>query len=300
MNGMSATLTRTAAPVVDHGPGCDSLADFEPHRGTLHRLAYRLLGDRAAAEDAVQETWLRWHGAAREEIASPRAWLITACTRLCLDELRSARARRETYVGPWLPEPLVEPAAPPDPVERHEDLSIAFLLLLDRLKPVERAAFVLRQVFDLDYEAIGRAVGKSALACRQLVSRAGRRIEAEPPLTQPALETTRDFVAALAAGDQAGLMRLLAGDAVLLSDGGGKAIAALNPILGADRIARFLLGIGRKFQDRPSVEAARVNGGPGLIFRRAGALHSVFAFAVAGDRIARVYVIRNPDKLRFC
>lgn len=291
MDGMSATLTRESPATAADG--------FEPHRATLQRLAYRMLGDRAAAEDAVQETYLRWHQTARAEIDSPRAWLITACTRLCLDELRSARARRETYVGPWLPEPLVEPAAPPDPVERHEDLSIAFLLLLDRLKPVERAAWVLRQVFDLDYEEIGRAVGKSAIACRQLVSRAGRRIEAEPPLQQPELTATRDFVAALASGDQAGLIRLLTKDAVLLSDGGGKAIAALNPIEGADRVARFLFGIQRKFHDRLSIEPARVNGGPGLVFRRDGALHSVFAFAVADGRIARVYVIRNPDKLRF-
>jgi len=297
MDGMSATLIREPPPPPQ---AADSAGGFEPHRPALLRLAYRLLADRAAAEDMVQETWLRWHQTNRAGIESPRAWLVTACTRLCLDELRSARARRETYVGPWLPEPLVEPAAPPDPVERHEDLSIAFLLLLDRLKPVERAAFVLRRVFELDYEAIGRAVGKSALACRQLVSRAGRRIEAEPPLGQPEPELTRDFVAALAAGDQAGLMRLLAGDAVLLSDGGGKAIAALNPILGPDHIARFLLGIRRKFNADVQIEAARVNGGPGLILRRAGGIHSVFGFAAEAGRIARLYVIRNPDKLRFC
>lgn len=296
MDGMSATLTRESGP-----PASGAATDgFEPHRPLLFRLAYRMLADRAAAEDMVQETWLRWYQAERAGIGSPRAWLITACTRLCLDELRSARARRETYVGPWLPEPLVEPAAPPDPVERHEDLSIAFLLLLDRLKPVERAAFVLRRVFELDYEEIGRALGRTAVACRQLVSRAARRLAGEPPVAQPELSLTADFVAALAAGDQAGLMRLLAGDAVLLSDGGGKAIAALNPIEGADRVARFLLGIRRKFHPRLAIEPARVNGGPGLILRREAEMHSVFAFGMAEGRIARLYVIRNPDKLRFC
>ncbi|WP_162914750.1 sigma-70 family RNA polymerase sigma factor, partial [Desertibaculum subflavum] len=153
---------------------------FEPNRAALRGLAYRMLGDVAAAEDAVQDTYLRWHNADRAGVAVPRAWLLTACARLCIDELRSARARRESYVGPWLPEPLIEPEAPHDPVEREESLSIAYLLLLDRLKPVERAAYVLREVFELGYDEIAPMLGKTAVACRQIVSRAAKRLAGAP------------------------------------------------------------------------------------------------------------------------
>ena len=270
---------------------------FEPHRRTLRGLAYRMLGDLAAAEDAVQETYLRWHQTDRAAIAVPRAWLLTACARICIDELRSARARRETYVGPWLPEPLLEPVEHLDPVERTESLSIAFLLLLDRLKPVDRAAWVLREVFELGYEEIARALGKSAEACRQIVSRAARRL-AEAGLPQrPDSPATAAFAAALASGDMAGLVQLLSEDAVLLSDGGGKVVSARNPIHGAERIARLLLGVRRRIGPSMRLEPAMVNGGPGFVMYREGAVHSVLAFVADGARLTAVHIVRNPDKL---
>lgn len=273
---------------------------FEPNRAALRGLAYRMLGDVAAAEDAVQETYLRWHQADRARIEVPRAWLLTACGRLCIDELRSARARRESYVGPWLPEPLIAPEAPHDPVERDENLSIAYLLLLDRLKPVERAAYVLREVFELGYEEIAPMLGKTAVACRQIVSRASRRLAAAPEAgARPADRALAGaFAAALRAGDMAGLMRLLAGDAVLLSDGGGKAIAARNPILGADRVVRFLLGVRRKNYTQARLEQVTVNGGPGFVLRLGDHVSGLYAFAARAGRITAVYVVRNPDKLR--
>jgi RNA polymerase sigma-70 factor (ECF subfamily) len=278
-------------------PGSTSGRAFEPHRKALHGLAYRMLGDVAAAEDAVQETYLRWHQAQRQDVAEPRAWLLTACARLCIDELRSARARRESYVGPWLPEPLVEPDVPADPVERAESISIAFLLLLESLQPVERAAYVLREVFELGYDEIGRALGKSVEACRQIVSRAARRIAAAERPVRPDAKLTAGFAAALAKGDMAGLVRLLAGEAVLTSDGGGKVISARRPIRGAERIARLLLGIRRKAGEALRIVPATVNGAPGCVLRRGHAVHSVLGFAAADGRIAAVYVMRNPDKL---
>lgn len=273
---------------------------FEPNRVALRGLAYRMLGDVAAAEDAVQETYLRWHQADRAVVAVPRAWLLTACARLCIDELRSARARRESYVGPWLPEPLIEPEAPHDPVERDESISIAYLLLLDRLKPVERAAYVLREVFELGYDEIAPMLGKTAVACRQIVSRAAKRLADAPEAgARPADRALAGaFAAALRAGDMAGLMRLLAGDAVLLSDGGGKAIAARNPILGADRVVRFLLGVRRKNYLQARLEPVTVNGAPGFALYVAGRLSGLYAFAARAGRIAAVYVVRNPEKLR--
>lgn len=273
---------------------------FEPNRAALHGLAYRMLGDVAAAEDAVQETYLRWHQADRARVAVPRAWLLTACARICIDELRSARARRESYVGPWLPEPLIAPEAPRDPVERDESLSIAYLLLLDRLKPVERAAYVLREVFELGYDEIAPMLGKKAVACRQIVSRAAKRLAAAPEAgaRAPDRKLAQAFADALRAGDMAGLMRLLAGDAVLLSDGGGKTIAARNPILGADRVVRFLLGLRRKNYMQARLQAVTVNGGPGFALRIGEQVSAIYAFAAREGRITAVYVVRNPDKIK--
>jgi RNA polymerase sigma-70 factor (ECF subfamily) len=270
---------------------------FEPHREALRGLAYRMLGDVAAADDAVQETYLRWHHAERQDVAEPRAWLLTACARLCIDELRSARVRRETYVGPWLPEPLVEPDVPVDPVERAESISIAFLLLLERLQPVERAAYVLREVFDLGYDEIGRALGKTVAACRQIVSRAARRIAAAEHPARPDAKLTAAFAEALAKGDMAGLVRLLAGEAVLMSDGGGKVVSARRAIHGAERVARLLLGSRRKAGPELHIVPATVNGTAGLVLARNSIVHSVLGFGAMDGRIAAVYVVRNPDKL---
>lgn len=301
MDGLVTIATERVSPESPpRGEAPPPARDFEPNRAALRGLAYRMLGDLAAAEDAVQETYLRWHQADRAAIDVPRAWLLTTCARLCIDELRSARARRESYVGPWLPEPLIEPEAPRDPVERDESLSIAFLLLLDRLKPVERAAYVLREVFELGYDEIAPMLGKTAVACRQIVSRAARRLAGAPEAGSKAPDhaLAGAFADALRAGDMAGLMRLLAGDAVLLSDGGGKAIAARNPILGADRVVRFLLGIRRKNYTQARIEPLEVNGGPGFALRIDGQLSALYAFAARDGRITAVYVVRNPDKLR--
>lgn len=271
---------------------------FEPHRAALIGLAYRILGDLAAAEDAVQETYLRWHKTDRAAVLDPRAWLLTACARLCIDELRSARARRERYVGFWLPEPLIAPAVPDDPVERDESLSIAYILLLERLKPVDRAAYVLREVFDLGYDEIASMLGKTPVACRQIVSRASRQLAgAVEATTQPNCSLANAFASALRAGDMAALLKVLAVDAVLLADGGGRVLAALNPILGADRIARFLLGLCRKTYMTARLEPVEVNGGPGFVVRVGRRVSALYGFAAREGCIAAVYMVRNPDKL---
>jgi len=288
---VAATIDRhKSAPASDAGA-------FEQHRPALLGLAYRLLGEVAAAEDAVQETWIRWHRTDRSSIGRPRAWLLSVCARLCIDELRSARARRESYVGPWLPEPLWEPDQPTDPVERSEQVSIAFLLLLQELRPADRAAYVLREVFGIGYEEIAGSLGKTAAACRQMVSRATRRIGATALPARADRAVTGRFAAALAQGDTVALTRMLTEDAVLLSDGGGKAVSALNPIHGADRIARFFLGIARKRRGALEMRPAILNAAPAFILRHEGRLFGTIGFAARGGRICAVYVTRNPDKL---
>jgi RNA polymerase sigma-70 factor (ECF subfamily) len=264
-------------------------------------VAYRMLGSVADAEDVVQEALLRL---ARQEPApaEPAAWLTTVTTRLAIDHLRLARVRRETYVGPWLPDPLVDDATAT--VERAESLSQAFLVLLERLTPVERAAFLLRDVFEYDYAAIADIVGKSEANARQLVTRARRRIadgrprfDADAAHRQALLER---FLAAAEEGDLRGLESLLADDAVLYSDGGGKVSAARRPIHGADRIARFMAGVARLRRKRGpyAAELVRVNGQPGRVARGPdGTVWDVLSVDVAGGRIVAVRIVRNPEKL---
>ena len=281
---------------------------FERERTRLRGLAYRMLGSVADAEDVVQDAWLRWSRIEPETIAEPRAWLVKVTTRLCIDRLRAAKARREAYVGPWLPEPLIEaedPAASPAAgLERADDLTVAFLLALERLSPLERAVFVLHDVFSTDYAEIGAMLGKSEAACRQLASRARGHIEAARPRYRieaaQAQRLAAEFLAAIRSDDAARLGEMLAEEAVLVSDGGGKALAALRPILGRDAVARFLIGVARKLADRGAMETRvmRVNGQPGLIVRGVNGLTS---FAVEPDgegRIAAIYVVRNPEKLK--
>jgi RNA polymerase sigma-70 factor (ECF subfamily) len=238
----------------------DPAGSFEPHRRRLLGLAYRMLGSIAEAEDAVQETYLRWHAADRASVSDARAFLMTTTTRICLDLLRSARARREAYVGPWLPEPVTDTSAlaPDAHTELAEDLSIALLLTLDRLSPLERAAFLLHDVFECPFAEVARALGRSEAACRQLASRARAHVRgAQPRVAAPApgssdgtatthAQLISAFVHATTSGDLEGLMRLLARDARLVSDGGGKVPAALNVIEGGERTARFLVGTVRK------------------------------------------------------
>lgn len=276
-------------------------------RVRMWAIAYRLLGSVADADDAVQSVWLRWLESAPSDVASPTAWLITAVTRLCIDELRSARRRRVRYVGPWLPEPLVEGAhpLPPDLFERDESLSLAHLVLLERLGPVERAALVLHDALDWSHGEIARALGKSEAACRQILTRGRRRLSVAP-VAVPArnahtIELGRRFVKALGRGDIPTLMETLDAAAVLLSDSGGRVVAALKPIHGPDRICRLVSGLIAKRLDPLTVKEVTVNGAAGLWLEyRDGRPYGVFGlgFSEDGQRVTAIYVMMNPDKMR--
>ena len=291
----------------------DPSASFEPHRRRLLGLAYRMLGSMAEAEDAVQEAYLRWHDADRSSVEDTRAFLMTTTTRICLDVLKSARVRREEYVGPWLPDPVTDTAslAPDAQTELAEDLSVALLLTLDRLSPLERAAFLLHDVFDYSFTQVARALGRNEAACRQLASRARTRVrEARPGGVTPPRSASSSidpkhsqilsaFITASRSGDVDTLTRLLARDAKLVTDGGGKVPAALNVIEGADRVAAFLTGAVRKgFTDDMTLQFETINGLPGLIISRPGGLVQTSAFEFEGDVVKAIYVVRNPDKLR--
>jgi RNA polymerase sigma-70 factor (ECF subfamily) len=280
------------------------LTVFEAQRPRLRRLAYRMLGSLSDAEDVTQEAWLRWRGADRGDIQDPVAWLVRVATRLCLDRLRAERHRREAYVGPWLPEPLVE--TPEDPVERAETISVAFLLALQRLSPLERAVFLLRDVFDQDYAAIARTLDRDEAACRQLASRARAHLKAARPRFAPQPEVADRLVAAFleaaAANDPSALSALLAADCVLISDGGGKRSAALRPMIGRDDVLALLQGLARRRGWPPpgaSVRMARINGLSGLLLHDEEGW-TTLAFEPDEDAasIAAIYIVRNPDKLR--
>jgi len=288
-------------------------ASFEPYRRRLLGLAYRMLGSMADAEDAVQETYLRWHAADREKVWDPRAFLMTTTTRICLDILTSARVRREEYVGPWLPEPVVDTAelAPDTHTELAEDLSIALLLALDRLSPLERAAFLLHDVFDFSFTEVATTLERSVAACRQLATRARAHVRelrprgtTEPPARSGEIDAKHAqlmsaFVAASRSGDLDSLTQLLAGDVRCVTDGGGKAAAALNVLNGADHVARFLIGAARKgWRDDFRLRFATINGLPGVIVDAPEGPVQTAAFEIEGDIIRALYVVRNPDKLR--
>jgi RNA polymerase sigma-70 factor (ECF subfamily) len=267
-------------------------------------VAYRMLGTVAEAEDVAQEALLRL-ARAREPVEEPAAWITTVATRLSIDVLRLARVRRETYVGPWLPEPLVEDATagPAARAELADSLSQAFLVVLERLTPLERAAFLLREVFDYEYAEIAAALDRSEASCRQLVARARKHLHAERPRFD-ADEARRDdllahFLAAAEDGDVEALEELLARDAVLYADGGGKVAAARHPLFGGARIARVVARIVRKQRRQALVlERVRVNGQPGRILRRPGGeVWDVLSIDVRDGRIQAVRIVRNPDKL---
>lgn len=280
---------------------CGDIEAFEAARPRLKRLAYRMLGSVAEAEDAVQDAWLRW-ARADGEVDDPLAWLVRATSRLCLDRLRSAKIRREAYRGPWLPEPLIEELSE-DPVERAEDVSVAFLLALERLSPLERAVFLLHDVFDADYEAVAETLGRNAAAVRQLASRARAHVQAaRPRFTVDQADAARlaaAFMAAAAEGDLERLKAVLAQDAVMVTDGGGKRSAALRPLIGRDDVIALMTGLAwRNGAGWPvSFRAVRINGYPGVILEREDGPMTV-AFQPDGQgRIAGVYMVRNPDKL---
>lgn len=279
-------------------------AEFESLRGRLFGIAYRMLGSKAEAEDIVQEAYVRWHQADRAAIRTPEAWLVTATTRLAIDRLRSLQTERDAYTGPWLPEPLMSDGPPPP--DRHldlaSDLSIAFLVLLERLAPEERAAFLLHDVFDSGYSDIAGLLGKSEAATRQIVHRARERVRRDHKRFQVS-ETAKAgllkrFIAASEATDEAMLMELFAPEATWTADGGGRTAAAPRPIVGAARIAKLVVGLQRRFYDnRATMHLAEINGETGLIVRIDGRIAATISIATDGDRIQAVYAVVNPDKL---
>jgi RNA polymerase sigma-70 factor (ECF subfamily) len=278
--------------------------DFERHRSLLFSIAYRMLGSVAEAEDVVQEAYLRWREVAEAEVRSPRSYLSAVVTRLSIDRLRSARARREEYVGPWLPEPLISDREGELAVqdELDESLSMAFLVLLESLNPVERAVFLLREVFDYGYEEISSIVGRSEASCRQIARRARQSVAARRPRFERSLEKqkrlTERFVEACMSGDMEGLLELLSEDVTLWSDGGGKVAASPYPIYGAERVARFLVGVLRTVPPGFFAHPARINVGPGAVGYVDDHPTGVVALDVAEGRIRGVRIVVNPDKLR--
>jgi RNA polymerase sigma-70 factor (ECF subfamily) len=278
---------------------------FEPQRPYLLGLAYRMTGSWSDAEDVVQDAWLRWQAVAQDEVESPRAFLSQTVTRLCLDLFKSARARREEYVGTWLPEPL--PTAWDDGDHGTDalshDLSMAFMLTLERLSRLERAAFLLSDVFDLPFRDIAQTLHRSEAACRQLAARARKRVREERPRyrvdEQEGLRIAEAFLRASRDGHVEQLRTLLAEDAVLETDGGGKKIATLRPILGADKIVRFFAGIAVK--EGGSIHEARVtqlNDMPAIVLKEADGLPRTISLDIQQDKIVAIYIVRNPDKLR--
>ena len=281
---------------------------FEAHRDLMFAVAYRMLGSIADAEDAVQDAWLRWSAEPRGDVASPRAYLSRVIANTALNRLRSARARREAYVGPWLPEPLLTDAGP-DATERAElaeSVSLAMLVVLESLTPDERAVFVLREVFGFSYAEIGAALGRSGAAVRQLAHRAREHVQARRPRFEvdwaQQREVTGRFLAAAAGGDIGGLVSVLAPDVTLLTDGGGKARAALRPITGAAKVARFFAAIatrpymGVQVADM-SVADAEINGTPGTLITAGGRPIAALTFVVSGGRVTAIQLVSNPDKL---
>ena len=293
-----------------------SLHEVMSERRQLLNLAYRLLGSLAEAEDAVQETYARWYAMSRPEqdaIETPGAWLTTVATRICLDLLRSARARRERYVGEWIPEPLPEPgewtstgtgSLPADPADRvtlDESVSMAFLVVLDAMTPAERVAFVLHDVFGYPFPEVARITGRSPAACRQLATSARRRVQAAPtPTAREAQQASvvRDFKRAWEAQDIKALVGLLDPDATVVADGGGLVAAALHPIEGREEIGAYLSRLSHLRPAEMTMLERTVNGQPGLVMLQDGVTVTVFAFGITEGRITRIWAIRNPEKLR--
>jgi RNA polymerase sigma-70 factor (ECF subfamily) len=299
------------------GAPTDPAASFEPHRRRLLGLAYRMLGSMSDAEDAVQEAYLRWHAADRNTVLDARGFLITTTTRICLDVLTSARVRHEGYAGPWLPEPVVDTAAltPESSTELAEDLSVALLLILDRLSPLERAAFLLHDVFEFSFREVAAALDRNVAACRQLAARARAHVRAGRPrgtaspgrvssqVEAKHVQLLSAFAGATRSGDLQALIRLLASDVRVVTDGGGKVRAAADVIDGADRVATFLVDVtrprpGQWWRPDFTIRFAMINGLPGIIVDSPEGPVQTSAFEIDGDVIRALYVVRNPDKLR--
>jgi RNA polymerase sigma-70 factor (TIGR02957 family) len=276
---------------------------FARLRPRLQGIAYRMLASVAEAEEVVQDAWLRWHDAQADPPDNGEAWLVTVTTRLAIDRLRATKVAREHYTGQWLPEPMLTEAAdsPQDLLERADDLSVAFLMLLERLSPEARAAFLLREVFDVDYAEVARMVGKAEPACRQLVSRAKKQLADERPRYRVTPDTHHrlltQFAQAMTQGDFGALRSMLGEEAELIGDGGGKVLAFPKPLLGGQRIAQLFYAAHRKLHDRQRLQLVRLNGEWGLLRFIDGTLESAQTFETDGERILRIRVQRNPDKL---
>ena len=307
-------MTTQSGPGGDRlGPGLSAIMS---ERRQLINLAYRLLGSLADAEDVVQETYARWYAMSQEQqeaIESPGGWLTTVASRICLDMLRSARARRESYVGEWIPEPLPDRTEwingrsggttvdPADRVTLDESISTAFLVVLDSMTPAERVAFILHDVFRYSFAEVAEIVGRTPAACRQLASSARRRIEAsQAPATPTAQQAgiVRAFKAAWEAQDIEALIGILDPAATMIADGGGLVAAALRPIEGGGQIARYLVDLAGRAPDNVTILERTVNGQPGLVAQLDGVTATVFAFDLADDRIKHIWAVRNPEKLR--
>ena len=284
-------------------PTAASAAAFTALRPRLFSIAYRMLGTRADADDVVQDAWLRWDAADRQALQSSEAWLVTVTTRLAIDRLRSRRTEREAYIGWWLPEPLVELDQPtPESIaELSSDVSMALMWVLERLAPEERAAFLLRQVFDHDYPDIASMLGKSEAACRQLVHRASERVQLDKPRFTVAPGEHRDllgkFVRAAHSADRAAMKALLSEQVQFVADGGGKVNSFLHVVQGAGRVSGLYWWIENQFPQQVVYREVRINGAPGLLRYVEGKLESAQSFVIDGGRIAAVFVVRNPDKL---
>ena len=278
-------------------------ATFTALRPRLHGIAYRMLGVVAESEDVVQDVWLSWHAADHAQIDNSEAWLVATTTRRAIDRLRSAKTRREDYVGIWLPEPILtdQGASPEEVQELADDVSVAFLLVLERLTPEARAAFLLREVFDTDYPDIARTLGKTEASCRQLVHRAKEQLRDERPRARPACEDHQDlmrrFAAAMTNGDFPAIRSMLAVDADLSSDGGGKIVSFPKPLLGGQRIAQLFYAAHLRYGEGVRIEPMQVNGEWALLRFIEGKLESVQTYVTDGTTISSIHVQRNPDKL---
>lgn len=280
----------------------DQAEAFDQHRKLVFSIAYRMLGSVSDAEDMVQEAFLRWRNVSGDEVRSRKAYLSAVVTRLCIDRLRASKTRREEYVGPWLPEPLLTEPDGADAVTLDESLSMAFLVLLESLTPTQRAVFLMREVFDYGYPEISHIVGKSEDNCRQMARRAREAVSARRPRFESSRKQeerlAQRFVEACSDGDMQGLLALLSEDIMLYSDGGGRVHAALNPIHGSEKVSRFLLGILGKTPPGFSTGMAWINGHPGIIGYAYGQPMSAVALEAAEGRIQAIRIVVNPDKLQ--
>jgi RNA polymerase sigma-70 factor (ECF subfamily) len=279
-------------------PRQGQVAVFEAQRRHLTGLAYRMLGSLAEAQDIVQEAYLRWHQTDRDQVANPHAYLSRTVVRLCLDHLKSGQVRREHYIGPWLPEPVLDHAALAANDYAH-DLSMALMLTLERLSPLGRAAFLLHDVFDMDFDEVAEALSRSPASCRQLAKRARAQVRASRPRFRPSQQECERLAAAFGAAAQSGDTRALAEDVMWCSDAGGKVPGALRPVAGRDKVMRLISGLTKKgMAGIRAVRTAQINGSPGFIIERDSGDVFTLAFDFRDGLIANIYLVINPDKLR--